>query len=131
MIITVIDNEIIAKTCSRTFMKFNLSFKQNDRTFDDFATTLWDNWKVVPKNEFKAYQKLIREFKKKTGIEVKLSKTHSYNAQPTYYLSPKDRYKNSSGEVQENMKFNKPLWITELKLAPELNRLKATVIEVK
>ena len=100
---------------------------------DDFASTLDDTSgsKDIFDNELKAYKRLTKEFKKKTGTTINLTKKYSSLQKLPYYSSTKNRYYNEVGKAYDNMKYNKPLWVTELKLAPELKKLKATIIQIR
>ncbi len=130
MLLTMIDNEMVAKTCSRTFMKFNLDIRSQGYTMDSFAEAL-DNKNSVEK---KAYQKLVKEFKKKTGLQIRLTLEYScrrgrVSSSQTYNFATA-RYTNPQDEEISWQSMNKPLWITPLKLAPELRRAKARVIQL-
>jgi len=126
MVLTIIDNEIVAKKCSRTYLKFNMSFRKAGRTLDSFATQI--DLDDITDDEKKAYHKLQREFKKKTGIDIKITKEFSNKPKDTNWGTRDQPYKDIYGKFLSEAHFAKPLWITELKLSPELKQLKASVV---
>ncbi len=131
MLITVIDNEVVATTCGRTFLKFNFLIRSQGYTLDTFAATVDNAPKEIQPKEKKAYDRLVKEFKKKTGLEIKLTKKYSHDQDRRYsYGQNRDVYRSITNEVLPKESFNRPLWITPLKLAPELKRVKAKLIIV-
>ncbi len=129
MLITFIDNEVVAKTCARTFMRFNLEIRSRGYTLDSFATARDKTPGEIRLEDKRAYQRLVKEFKKKTGLSIQLTKKHSYDpSKRVGYMQVKNPYTSIEGEEIQNETFNIPLWITPLKLAPELKRVKATSV---
>ncbi len=131
MLITLIDNEMVATTCSRTFLKFNFLIRSRGYTLDTFAASLDQTPKEIRREEKSAYSRLVREFKKKTGLDIELTKKYSYDSDRRYgFGQPNNPYKSIDGTAISKESLNRPLWITPLKIAPELKRVKAKLIIV-
>lgn len=128
--VVIIDNEVIAKKCPSKFMKFTLSFRKDGVSFKEVAENIEIDDMTVDVR--KTYGKLRREFKNKTGINIKLTTEYSYTGNVKYgYGRPSNIYDAPDGKVITNASMAIPLWVTELKLAPELRKLKAKTIIYK
>ncbi len=131
MLITIIDHEVVATTCSRTFLKFNFLIRSQGYTLDTFATSLDQTPKEMQPKEIRSYSRLVREFKKKTGLDIELTKKYSYDSDRRYSFGQSSNpYKSIDGRIIQKESLNRPLWITPLKLAPELRRIKASMVIV-
>ncbi len=137
MLITVIDNEMVAKVCSRTYLKFHLTIRKEDKTIKDFANSMDDDSKDLSLYDKasietrRAYRRLQKEFKKKTGVEIQLTGKFSYDHSRAYgYGQSRDKYRSITNEILPKESFNKPLWVTPLKLAPDLKKIGAKPVLV-
>ncbi len=124
MLLTIIDNEVVAKKCGHTFMKLNFTFRETGKNFKEFAESIDDD-SLTP-TEQKVYNRLRREFKKKTGIEVRLTANFSQVSKKQHsWTKPTNTFSDVDGFGLPDENYQKPLWITEVKLAPALRKIKA------
>jgi len=116
-----IDNSIVSKTCPRSYLKLHLELQAQEKTMLDLAKAIDTN--MLPKKIKMAYDKLVRDFKRKTHVEIVLTARAVWKNEKKVWAGGVQYYTTVDGENLPKENFARPLWTTEIKLAPELKKM--------
>ena len=143
MVIAYVDNDDIARTCPREYLKFQLMLAQNGLTLEEYALILdqikagalsperkedLKKYKVVDE----AYTRLRRKAERRKNINLNLTIEGTFsksNPSSNGFYRPKPNiYKDINNNPVPNESMAKPIWMTQLKLAPHLKKENVKVV---
>ena len=124
MVIAYLENEEIARACAREYFRFHSELIRSGITLTEYAAMVDRGINPDTTLEInRAYLRLKKKAEKKKKIKLDLTIQGTYDKDETRsWMSRRVTFKDLNGKNIPKESMAKPIWKTELQLAPQLRK---------